>query len=168
MSAETTPVAPTSLALTRVKPETFDHDVKVSDRFQKFSAEILRLSLAGVAGIGILLVSCLSNHETHSLAMPGVKQNRLILLSSLTGFGLAALAAVAHRLASTYSLSQHLLIMRFDLRGREGDKESAREKRRSRDTLRLLGWWFLIGAGLALVFGAATLVWFFYRIIEMA
>ena len=167
MSTESTAARPTTLALTHVKAETFDRDLEVSDRFQKFSEEILRLSLAGVAGIGLLLVNCLSNDESHRLAMPGVKQNRLILLCSLGGFGVAALAAVAHRLASTYSLSQHLLIMRFDLRGGEKDRARAKEKRRSRDRLRLLGWWFLIGAGAALVAGAATLVWFFYRIIGM-
>ena len=167
MSSETAPARPNTLALTRVRSDTFDHDLKVSDRFQKFSEEILRLSLAGVAGIGILLVNCLSNDETHRLAMPSVKQNRFILLGSLAGFGVAALTAVAHRLVSTYSLSQHLVVMRFDLRGGVNDAARAQKTRLSRDRLRRLGWWFLIGAGAALVAGAATLVWFFYRIIEM-
>lgn len=166
MSSDSPAARPISLALTRVQPETFDHDLSVSDRFQKFSEEILRLSLAGLAGIGILLVNCISNDEAHRLALPAVDKNRLILLGSLAGFGLASLAAVAHRLASTYSLSQHLVIMRFDLRGGVNDAARAKETRRSRDRLRSLGWWFLIGAGSALVSGAAMLVWFFYNIIE--
>ena len=155
-----------SLALTPIEPKTFGHDLEVSDRFQKFSEEILRLSLAGVAGIGILLVNCLTSGEAHRLSMPqAVKQNRLILLASLACFGTAALAAVAHRLVSTYSLALHLLILRLDLRGGARDATRAGEKRRSRDKYLRLGWVSLSAGGIFLVLGATTLVWFFYNII---
>ena len=168
MSEESTSTRRRSIALEPIVAETFAHDIEVSDRFQKFSEEILRLALAGVAGLGLLLVNCLFNATGQRLSMPqAVKQNRLILLASLTLFGAAALAAVIHRLASTYSLSQHLLILRFDIRGRAKDALISERKRRSRAKFLWLGWVSLIAGGSFLFLGAASLVWFFWRLVEL-
>ena len=168
MSNESASTLRRSIALEPLVAETFAHDIAVSDRFQKFSEEILRLALAGVAGLGLLLVNCLFNDGGHRLSMPqAVKQNRLILLASLTLFGAASLAAVVHRLVSTYSLSQHLLILRFDLRGQAKHEQIVKQKRRSRSKFLWIGWVSLIAGGSFLFLGAATLVWFFWRLVEL-
>jgi hypothetical protein len=41
-----------SLGLIDTPDNTFSNDLHVSDRYQAFSAEMLRLALLGIAGIG--------------------------------------------------------------------------------------------------------------------
>ena len=48
-----------SLGLVEIPDNTYEHDMAVSNKYQKFSAEVLRLSLLGIAAIGFLLTNTL-------------------------------------------------------------------------------------------------------------
>src|SRR6267143_5936820 len=145
---------------------TFDHDLLVLDRYQSFSAELLRLSLAGIAGVGFLIVDT-------SLKIPSNKPAfQYSLYGSLICLGLSAAFALLHRYFSTDSISYHLNLLRRDIRqasatksesGKDikGDAERAEEEKHGRR--KRLKWSELVIylSGAFLWLGAIALVVFF-------
>jgi cytochrome b subunit of formate dehydrogenase len=54
------------LVKTQVPVDSYRVDVELFDRGQKLSAELLRLSLAGIAVVGFFLTNILANSSAHS------------------------------------------------------------------------------------------------------
>ena len=48
-----------SLGLVPIPENTFEHDMAISNKYQAFASEVLRLSLLGIAAIGFLLTNTL-------------------------------------------------------------------------------------------------------------
>lgn len=109
---------------------TIEHDFAVQDRYQAFSAELLRISLLGLGVIGIGASKVIFPEATTSFDL--TDPIRLGVIAALAGFAVSAGAALVHRYASVDSLSWHIQSMRRDIRDATGDAERAETERRLR------------------------------------
>ena len=94
-------------------PASFKDDLGVLDRYQAFSAEILRIALLGLSGLGALIFKMFSDKDLPmgQLQAPFV---RIGILSAATAFGVAATAALLHRYCSSDSMSCQLELLRLE------------------------------------------------------
>ena len=131
-----------------VPPGTFEHDRILGEAYCAYSAELLRLSLLGIAGVGFLVTK-----------MPGHSKSAespLVVAACLLMLAIGAGAALMHRFLAPDSLACQLRALRLDLRNAAGDREeSADEKvgRRwrfkwSKVSLRISAAALWLGAGL--------------------
>jgi len=98
-------------------PQGYKNDLEMLDRYTAFSAEILRIALLGLSGLGLLVSSFLlvakRTLTDQILTVPdGAK--RWVIASALA-FGCSAAAAVLHRYVSADSMDCHLRILRLEL-----------------------------------------------------
>ncbi len=73
------------LGLMQLPNNTFEHDLAVSNKYQSFSTELLRLSLLGIAAIGFLVANILAKDVPHSNSYL-----KYFLSASLACLGLSA------------------------------------------------------------------------------
>lgn len=137
-----------------MKKRSFTDDVTILDRYQSFSAEILRLSLLGVGVIGFLVTTAVQKTEpciqrVVSLSSPGV---RYLLIVSLGAFGFAAAFALIHRYYSTESMACHLALERLS----SGDSGREEEKK-ARDIAFQISGFAIAAAPISLVVGATSI-----------
>lgn len=116
-----------SLGEIALEPGTFEHDVAVSDRYQLFSTELLRLSLFGIGAVGFI-AEHLGVANWSTLAKQSVSLS--LLFMSLSGS-----AALAHRYIGPDGLACHLEYLRLRKRGTPLDPGVARRARRERNWL---------------------------------
>jgi hypothetical protein len=156
--------------------ETYEADLEVTDRYQKFSAEILRLSLAGIGVFGFVLKEIVFNKEAIDATDYGTAFLQALwwFACGLLSLGLAAALALAHR----YYASDCIAIQVHYLRAKiarenpspdsdpsEAAKFNSKMQADAKDlkwTLKLCGW-ILFSAATALGLGIALitlgLVW---------
>jgi hypothetical protein len=93
------------MAESPVAKEEYEADVCLLDRYQNFSAELLRLALVGLGAIGFMM------HEMADqfLRSSGARAGAIVALVSL---GLAAGGALGHRYVSTDGVYYHLRALR--------------------------------------------------------
>ena len=82
------------------------HDFAILDRYQAFSAELIRLALAGIAAVGIFVAWVT---DTNHMVTGGAK---LLFGLALFFFGVAAAAALGHRYWSTDSMTAYVSMRR--------------------------------------------------------
>jgi hypothetical protein len=153
-----------SLGLVSLPERTFEHDVAIGDRFQNFSIELLRLSLAGIGAVGFLVVNTVLAEKT------GGRVELLLtktvfgagIFVSLLFFGFAAAFALAHRYIGTESQSVHLEHLR--LLETNADAE-ADEKKEDRDLFFRWSGRLLLYSGISLWLGALMLIFSFYPVL---
>jgi hypothetical protein len=102
------PILPADIPSEGLKP-----DWDLLDRYQTFSAELLRMSLAGIAGIGFLVIG-----KAGLIRISGLP--RLSMIVALVTLGLSAGAALTHRYVSSDSMACHVRLLRMELRGTQG------------------------------------------------
>jgi hypothetical protein len=130
------------------------HDWELLNRYQAFSAELLRMSLAGIAAVGFLVTALAGKGSL--LNISGVPlTSRLGIAVSLVALGLSAGSALAHRFVSSDSMSYHMSVLRMQLRGR-ADSDIASEKKARNKRFKLSGV-LLSAAALFLSIGALAL-----------
>lgn len=127
------------------------HDWELLDKYQAFSAELLRISLAGIGAVGFL-VTALAGEES-LLKITGVPPtSRWAMAVTLLALGLSAGAALAHRFVSSDSMACHISLLRMELRDRPDEdikRERALRNRRFKQSGRLLllsSWLLGVGA----------------------
>ena len=159
-----------TLADIQLGDESFKADFEITDKYQAFSAELLRLSLLGIAGYGFLL-----SHVAMKDAGPSEFFNALSNLASVLGvgvscLGLAAGTALAHRFFSTDCLSHQIAILRLLKRTESSnwtEEEKAEDRKRLErersDQLKDLKRckYLLIASGLLLLVGAIAVAFTF-------
>lgn len=148
-----------SLGLIDTPENTFSNDLQVSDRYQTFSAEMLRIALLGIAGIGFLVVNILLKDSAKSRDLvAGDNRSFMLFMSiSLVCLGVSAAFSLVHRYLSTDSLACHLRSLRLEKRDGQGDCEHVAYERKKR---KRLFWWsarILLIAGALLWLGAISL-----------
>jgi hypothetical protein len=112
-------------------------DWELLDRYQAFSAELLRMSLTGIGAVGVL-VTALAGKES-LLRISGVPlTSKWSMAVSLLALGLSAGAALAHRFVSSDSMAYRISLLRMRLRGRAA-AEIAKEKAMRDGRLKLSG-----------------------------
>ncbi len=88
--------------------ENYDTDFALLDRYQAFSAEILRLSLAGFAAVGLFLNINAKDAAGGAIAKAVLYGlgSRIFLVTTLILLALSAAAALAHRYFSSDSMQE--------------------------------------------------------------
>ncbi|MDX6613541.1 MAG: hypothetical protein QOD75_2727 [Blastocatellia bacterium] len=94
------------------KELAFDKDLEILDRYQLFSAEVLRLALAGMAAIGFLVTYSTKGDGKPSVISLESYNPRLLLCLALIALACSAFFALSHRFVSTESIAEHLVILR--------------------------------------------------------
>ena len=149
-------------SLGEIKCEAFDQDVVVNDRQQAFSAELLRLALLGVGGVGYLAARSITETGAAAGTIHMNPVTKSLVLISAVCFGLCAASALALRYVAADLLALQLRVVRLRLRAASNDPgiadaEEQRRNRRLKVTRPLL-----VAASLLLVLGAAALIGFVF------
>jgi hypothetical protein len=116
--AERIKAASKSTGLIPLPAETFAHDVAIGDRYQNFSAELLRLSLAGIGAVGFLITNIVLADKKKDFPNKPVNLLSLnlhfdyLIFTSLIFFGISAGLALLHRYFSTDGKAYHLSYIR--------------------------------------------------------
>lgn len=142
--------------------DALKHDWELLDRYQTFSAELLRMSLAGIAAVGFLVAALAGKNSL--LDITGLPPtSRWSMGVALFALGLSAGAALAHRFVSSDSMACHISLLRMQLQGRSPsdiDSERALRNRRFKQSgaLLLLSSLFLGVGALALAISFVALL----------
>jgi hypothetical protein len=103
------PASPLAGHRIEVPDARYRADVELHDRYQQFSAELLRLSLGGIAAVGVVL-GLLADKDTSQRALEtlDVPLFEGMLISALLALVIAAAAALLHRFYASDGLYHHL------------------------------------------------------------
>jgi hypothetical protein len=145
-------------------PSSFKDDLAVLDRYQAFSAEVLRIALLGLSGLGAVIFKLFFDEkvQTSQFQSPWV---RLGIMFSAIAFGVAATAALLHRYCSSDSMTCHLEMLRLErvkadqAAPDEGLFHKITRERESRNRmLKISAWSTLIGSFSVAIGGLAFVV----------
>lgn len=141
-------------------PKASQLDLDLADRYQSFSAELLRLSLVGIAAFGFLAKEIVAPSGKSPPVDPSVLsrllESRGSLSFALAAFAIAAACALAHRYCSTDAVAHLAYMSRKRRRALAGDPKAAGLAESERDCLhRDLRWSgrFLIASSISLALG---------------
>ena len=109
---ENPPEKEVSLGLVALPPQTFEHDVKVSEKYQRFSTEILRLSLAAIGAVGFLIANGAAKDGFNAQWLAKNTIFGFWVVISLLCFGISAGLALLHLYFSADSEAYHLEYLR--------------------------------------------------------
>lgn len=113
-----------SLGLTPIPERTIEHDLTLLERFQEFSAELLRVALIGISAIGFVVARILlPEKDTPPIHLS--TSARFFLTAALIALTVSAAAALAHRYFAADSMSWHLQAMRRYERNEGSDADTA-------------------------------------------
>jgi len=154
-----------SLGLIKIPDNTYEHDMAVSNKYQNFSAEVLRLSLLGIAAIGFLLTNTIFKGSSGSSQADQSDPTGILISAgfrysvalSLICLGVSAGCALLHSFASADTIAWHLRVIRRELRKAEGDDEKAEIEREKRKNFLTWEIRFKYASGMFLWLGASFL-----------
>lgn len=86
-----------TLADIKLDDNVFKADFEITDKYQAFSAELLRLALLGIAGYGFLLSQLAIVNGNPSLFFKAILDQTVILGLGVSCLGIATGTALAHR-----------------------------------------------------------------------
>jgi len=152
-----------------LEKEEYEADFAVVDKYQSFSAELLRLSLLGLAGYGFLIANIVlkatSGAQGEMLLRVFLQTSTISVLSiGAVALGIAAATALGHRYFATDCITHFVRRLRAGKRYAalpEGDTNRAalahvvmQEQNSLERDVRLCRW-LLVSASLFLIVGAA-------------
>lgn len=111
----------------KISEEDYKPDFEILDRYISFSSEILRLSLFGISGFGVLLLYGNKAGETKLLN----SDTTYALFIAVIFLGISAGLALSHRFFATDSMSYHISYLR---------KKNPNERIGRNSRLKLSGW----------------------------
>jgi hypothetical protein len=121
-----------------IPEDEYKADIQVSDRYQAFSTELLRLSLLGIAGYGFLVSEVVfkAKAEAPNTSLTLLKQHPYWIVIGLSALGVSAALALGHKYFATDCITHHvrkLRLMKFGDSMTVNDLEVYRiRKRRNR------------------------------------
>lgn len=98
-----------------IPKDVYDIDLVVLDRYQGFSAELLRLALLGLAGYGFLIGNIVFKMQTKDGSLPYLNafiDSWPLLAIGALSLALAAMMALGHRYFSTDALTHQVRRLR--------------------------------------------------------
>jgi hypothetical protein len=92
-----------------IPEDRYKSDFELHDRFQNFSAELLKLALSGIAVFGVFL-SVLAGKDTDAVVRTAMQASFFKWLSAgaLSAFGMSVLLALCHRFLASDGMYHHL------------------------------------------------------------
>lgn len=148
-----TPTKPEDLGTAALDEKAYAADFALLDRYQGFSAELLRIALVAVAAFGFLL-------EQFGLAwIPS--GGRIVAIGSLVLLTLSAGFALAHRYLSSDGMFHHLRLLRLAQRPKTPQTEQKAGVDREQRALRYQLSGYALGlSSVALLLGVGLLAAF--------
>lgn len=113
-----------SLGLISVPDRTIEHDLTLLERFQEFSAELLRVALIAISAIGFV-VSRIAFPEKDAKLLGISPAIKYLIVASLVLLAISAAAALIHRYYAVDCMSWHLQAMRRYVRNSETEVKKA-------------------------------------------
>lgn len=117
MSNATQTIEPIKLvrSLTEVSLEesTYKADLEVTDRYQNFSAELLRAALLGIGVFGFLLKEVILNEKGQANYLHPFISARSWFVGGLAGLAFSAAFALAHRYVSSDCIAYQIRYLRL-------------------------------------------------------
>lgn len=96
-----------------IDEDTYKVDLAVVDRYQAFSAELLRLSLLGITGYGFLLSQIVFKGSESVLFLHSLSNYRWLLGLGVLVLGLSSAFALGHRYFSTDCITHYVRLLRL-------------------------------------------------------
>lgn len=98
-----------------IRDEDYKIDLTLSDKYQSFSAELLRLALLGLAVIGFIITNVVMklNAANAQAFYRSFQSNKWLLVSAVITLVLSAGCAMAHRYFATDSLTHFVRKLRL-------------------------------------------------------
>jgi hypothetical protein len=150
--------------LGEIKADGFEQDVCINDRHQAFSAELLRLALLGVGGVGFVASRALAGSSGESALRMNAAAKWLVLIAAAS-FGLSAASALCLRYLASDSIAFQLRIVRLRIRGTADDgAEAEREEARRNRRLKVMRPMLVFSSG-TLGLGAGVFVAFLFVVL---
>jgi len=154
-----------------IKEDVYKVDLAVLDRYQSFSAELLRLSLLGITGYGFLITNAVFKASTSSAAqtVPRYVLDYLLPIGVVV-LALSAMSALGHRYFSTDCITHYVRrIRQMKKRDEPSDSDIDLEKLNKtieNEELSLLKdlnrcRWLLLLSVIFLIVGAVCVAWSF-------
>jgi len=148
--------------LGEIKADGFEQDVLINDRNQAFSAELLRLALLGVGGVGYVASRVLATGSSSDASLRMDVAAKWLVLTAAVSFGLSAASALCLRYLASDSIAFQLRIVRLRIRGTVNDgREAAREEFRRNRRLKVMRPLLVFSSG-TLGLGAGVFVAFLF------
>ncbi len=151
--------------------DTYNADFQLTDRYQAFSTELIRLSLLGIAGYGFLIANVVLKSDENLNILAG---QSMALGAGVVFLGLTTALALAHRFFSTGCLAYQISILRTLTRldgshwtAEEREANEQRLNRERREQLRKLRFCHLclMTSAASLVAGAVCVVYVFAAVL---
>ncbi|MFL6235525.1 MAG: hypothetical protein ACJ76N_20480 [Thermoanaerobaculia bacterium] len=165
-----------SLSDIELPEDLFKADFELTDRYQAFSTELVRLALLGIAGYGFLISEVLVKSGGGPSNLSCLADHSISLGLGVILLGLSAALALAHRFFSTGCLARQIKILRT-LKRTENPQWTEQErkidqdllKREREDQLRILHICNrVLMASVALLVGGATTVAYVFAAILLS
>jgi len=146
-----------------IDTERLSSDFEVLDKYLRFSSELLRLSLLGIAALAFLLkemfTACKPDQINRNVAVISGSRSMRV---SIVFFAIAAASALAHRYYSSDSMACQIRYLRLKKAADSDNKIDAIEKEKDsekekRDSLFVLGGVLLALSTISLGLGAIFL-----------
>jgi len=96
-----------------IDEDTYKVDLAVVDRYQAFSAELLRLSLLGITGYGFLLSQIVFKGSESTLFLHSLSNYGWLLGLGVFVLGLSSAFALGHRYFSTDCITHYVRLLRI-------------------------------------------------------
>jgi hypothetical protein len=160
---EQPPKPKTPLGLIPLEQNTFEHDLAVSERYQNFSTELLRLSLLAMAALGFLLKEILLTNRPGNINVLHNPVFRTGFIICLVFLSLSAFSAMLHRYYGPDSKACHLKSLRLYNRNAEGDKKEYEKEIAERNKKLRISKYLLLVSGLSLLAGAISVIALFIK-----
>lgn len=151
-----------SLSRVQIDEDLYKADFEITDRYQAFSTELLRLSLAGIAVFGFIYDRILTRLTTNQSVIPGFLSIKSLFGLSILLFAISTIFAIAHRFLSSDSMAYQISYLRLGKRIEELNQEQLSVEELSLEKLRLIqekkAWhWRLKLCGMLLIISALSL-----------
>jgi hypothetical protein len=152
--------------LGEIKVDAFEQDVLINDRHQAFAAELLRLALLGIGGVGYVASKALgANPPGEASLHMGVEAKWLVLIAAVS-FGFSSASALCLRYLSSDLIAFQLRIVRLRIRSGSGDRLQAdREEGRRNRRLKVMRPLLLVSSG-TLALGAGVFIAFLFVVLR--
>jgi hypothetical protein len=151
--------------LGEIKADGFEQDVVINDRNQAFSAELLRLALLGVGGVGYVASRALAGGSSSEAALRMNGAAKWLVLAAAVSFGLSAASALCLRYLASELIAFQLRIVRLRIRGTAHDtSEAEREESRRNRRLKVMRPMLVFSSG-TLGLGAGVFIAFLFVVL---
>ena len=146
---------PTALQLLQVElhADSYRIDLELFDRGQKLSAELLRLSLAGIAIVGFFLTKILANFPAH-LASNTLK---LCLAGAVLACVLSTLFSLLQAFFASGAMFHHIKAIKLTQLKDQALNDALKETLSAREAKFKTAHWLLIASAIFLVIAACLL-----------